>query len=327
MKFKALQTIENNGQYDNHIVERDLVALQAGEVWVKVDYSSLNYKDALSASGNKGVTRVFPHTPGIDAAGTIFASASEEWKEGEDVLITGFDLGMNTDGGFAEYVKVPSAWLLKRPEGLTARESMIYGTAGFTAALSVQALVKHGITPPHGTIAVSGASGGVGAIAVAILAKLGYTVAAISTKESARDFLLSLGASEVIARAELEDQSGKPILKPRFAAAVDTVGGLVLSTLLRSTKYGGAVTACGMVNGGDIPITVFPFILKGITLFGIDSVELPLEKRPQVWNALSAEWKPDNLDMLASEISLDELPASIERILKGQMKGRAIVRL
>lgn len=325
--FKALQTSEQDGKYLNNLVDKELPALEPEEVLVKVSYSSLNYKDALSASGNKGVTRNFPHTPGIDAVGFVYRSASADWKEGDAVIVTGFDLGMNTDGGFAEYVKVPGKWLLFLPENLSMRESMIYGTAGFTAALSVQALLKNGLKPEDGTIAVSGASGGVGSIATAILSKLGYSVAAVSSKEQSAEFLRSLGASEIIPRRELEDQSGKPLLKPRFAGAVDTVGGLVLSTLIRSTNYGGTVTACGMVNGGEIPLTVFPFILKGISLCGIDSVELPLEKRPELWNLMADEWKPAMLDSMASEITLEELPENITKILAGKMQGRAIVRI
>jgi alcohol dehydrogenase len=234
---------------------------------------------------------------------------------------------MNTSGGFGGYVRVPAGWIVRLPVGLTLRESMIYGTAGFTAALSVQAILKHGIKPADGLIAVSGATGGVGSVAISILDRIGYRVAAISSKESSHAFLRNIGASEIISRAEMEDASGKPMLKSRFAAAVDTVGGTVLTTILKSLSYGGIVTACGLVNGTDLPLTIFPFIINGIHLAGIDSVNLPIEKRPHVWQSLAGEWKPKNLDRLITEVGLEELPVRIEQILKGQMTGRVIVNL
>ena len=204
---------------------------------------------------------------------------------------------------------------------------MIYGTAGFTSGLSVEALIRNGITPDKGDIVVSGATGGVGSVAIAILAKLGYRVLAVSSKNSATNFLTNLGASAVIPRSELEEQPNKVLLKPRFAAGIDTVGGQVLASIIKSLNYGGVVTACGMVNGGDLPITVFPFIMKGIQLVGVDSVELPLEQRLPVWEKLSKEWLPDNLDELAREITLNELPEQIKQILAGQMHGRIVIRM
>ncbi|QRR00564.1 YhdH/YhfP family quinone oxidoreductase [Dyadobacter sandarakinus] len=323
--FRALEVSESDGKYSLAVVDKTLDQLPAGEVLIRVHYSSLNYKDALSASGNRGVTRTFPHTPGIDAAGIVVESAAHEWKPGDQVLVTGFDLGMNTRGGFAQYVRVPASWVVMLPAGLSLRESMIFGTAGFTAGLSVDAILRHGVTPGQGRIAVSGATGGVGSMSVAILAKLRYQVSAITGKDG--DLLTRLGASETITRTEMEDTSGKALLKPRFAAAVDTVGGNVLATILKSLQYGGIATACGMVGGGTLPVTVFPFILKGVHLAGIDSVEAPMPKRLSVWEALAGPWKPEMLGTMAEEITLAELPAAIEKILHGKMTGRVIIRL
>lgn len=324
--FKALEVREAEGRFEMAVVSRSTDDLPEAEVLVRVHYSSLNYKDAMSASGNKAITKNYPHTPGIDVAGVVEESAASDWKPGDKVIVTGFDLGMNTSGGFGAYVSVPASWIVRLPEGMSLRESMIYGTAGFTAGLSIHALLKHGIRPEDGLIAVSGASGGVGSVAVSILSKLGYRVAAISGKDSA-DFLRSLGAEEIISRKEMEDTSGRPLLRSRFAGAVDTVGGTVLTTILRSLSYGGIVTACGLVNGTDLPLTIYPFIVKGIHLAGIDSVNLPLEKRPPVWKALANEWKPNNLEILVSEVGLEELPERIDQILKGGMTGRTLIKL
>ncbi len=326
--FKALVTEHNsNGDYTTSVKEKNVADLPPGDVLIKVRYSSLNYKDALSARGNKGVTRQYPHTLGVDAAGIVEESSASEWQTGDDVIVTGFDLGMNTSGGFAEYIRVPAAWVSRLPKGLSLKEAMIYGTAGFTAGLSVAALLRNGVKPDDGAVAVSGATGGVGSVAVAILAKLGFKVAAITSKQSAHRFLKELGATEIISRAEVDDQSGKALLKPRFAAAVDTVGGNILATLLKSLQYGGVATACGMVNGGELHTTVFPFILKGVQLIGIDSVEIPIEDRGNIWEKLGGEWKPETLQSLAKEASLEEIPTYINDIYNGQMRGRVVVAL
>lgn len=325
--FQCLLVSESTNGFSSEITTKTIADLPEGDVLIRVQYSSLNYKDALSASGNRGVTRRYPHTPGIDAAGVIETSTHPDWKSGDNVIVTGFDLGMNTSGGFAQYVRVPASWVVKLPEGLTLRESMIYGTAGFTAGLSVAALLKNGITPDKGSIAVTGATGGVGSIAVAILHQLGYSVSAISGKATSHDFLRSIGTTDIINRTDLEDTSGKALLKTRFAGAIDTVGGTVLATLLKSVHYGGTVTACGMVNGGELSTTVFPFILRGIQLAGIDSVEFPIEQRATIWSHLATDWKPETLDTLAHEIGLANLPDAIQTILNGKMQGRALVRM
>lgn len=326
--FAALQASENkDGKFNLEIINKQFDQLAEDEVLIKVHYSSLNYKDALSASGQKSITQNYPHIPGIDAAGVIESSRDDHWHTGDHVIVTGFDLGMNTGGGFGEYIAVPSKWLIRLPAGLSLKQSMIFGTAGFTAGLSVAALLNNGITPDKGHVAVTGASGGVGSIAVAILAKLGFEVIAISSKSSSKQFLLNLGAAEVIPRNEMEDKIEQMMLKPRFAAAIDTVGGQVLATVIKSLKYDGIVTACGMVNGGELPINVFPFIIRGVQLIGIDSVQYPLEKRAAVWEKLAGEWLPGNLDQLTETIGLSELPKKIEMILAGQMQGRALVKL
>ncbi|MDQ4141293.1 MAG: YhdH/YhfP family quinone oxidoreductase [Bacteroidota bacterium] len=309
------------------MVTKNLDDLPLGDVLIRVQYSSLNYKDALSATGNRGVTRQYPHTPGVDAAGTVEASNTDAWQVGDEVIVTGFDLGMNTSGGFAQYIRVPKHWLMKLPEGLSLKQSMAYGSAGFTVGLSVAALIRNGVTPDKGKIVVTGATGGVGSIAVAILAKLGYSVSAVSSKTSAIDFLKELGATEIILRSEMEDQSNKALLKPRFAGAIDTVGGRVLATVIKSLQYSGVAACCGMVNGADLPVTVFPFILRGVQLVGIDSVECPLDQRLPIWNLLASEWLPETLEKSTHEITLEQLPQEINTILQGKMTGRAIVRI
>ncbi|MDD3579780.1 MAG: YhdH/YhfP family quinone oxidoreductase [Desulfobacca sp.] len=326
--FKALvvrETAEN--EFIRELSNKSLDELPAGEVLIKVSYSSLNYKDALSASGNKGVTKKYPHTPGVDAAGVVVDSVVDDLRPGEEVIVTGYDLGMNTSGGFGQYIRVPAHWVVKRPDNLSLRESMIYGTAGFTAALSVFRLTEYGITPDRGDILVTGATGGVGSIAVSILAQSGYRVVAASGKQEQKPYLLDLGAQEVISREQAQDTSGRPLLKGRWAGAIDTVGGDYLATALKSTNYGGAVTCCGNVASPELHTTVYPFILRGISLLGIDSVNCPTATRWQIWQKLSQEWKLPHLDRLASEISLADLDHHIDLILQGKQTGRVIVNL
>lgn len=296
-------------------------------VTVEVHYSSLNYKDALSASGNKGVTRNYPHTPGIDAAGVVVASDAPDVAVGAEVIVTSYDLGMNTPGGFGRLIRVPSAWVVPKPDGLSLRDAMIFGTAGFTAALSVDALLVQGLTPGTGPVVVTGASGGVGSLSVAILAKLGFEVVAGSGSESAYPLLTDLGASRFVGRDALSETSNKPMLKPEWAGAVDTVGGDTLVHLVKTLHPRGSVAACGLVGGTDIPLTVFPFILRGVNLLGIDSEKCPLEKRLTLWQQLAGPWKPEGLEKLATEVSLDELDGAVEKILAGETTGRVVVNV
>lgn len=315
-------------QFPRSIQMRSIADLPAGEVLIRVHYSSVNFKDALSASGNPGVTRHFPHTPGVDVAGVVAASDSDQFAAGDEVIAIGYDLGMNTAGGYAEYVRVPANWVVKSPTGLTAREAMIYGTAGFTAGMCVDKIVAHGIRPEDGEILVTGATGGVGSVAIALLAKLGYTVVAATGKiESASAFLTGLGATSIISREEVTDDSKRPLLRERWAGVIDTVGGEMLSSALKACKRWAAVPICGLVASPSLNTTVFPFILRGVTLYGIDSVELPIEKRPRIWHLLATEWKLDNLDALAREVTLDEVGAELDRILQGGQTGRVIVNL
>jgi acrylyl-CoA reductase (NADPH) len=325
--FNALVVREADGSFTRQIERRSLADLLPGEILVRVHYSSLNYKDALSATGNKGVTRSYPHTPGIDAAGVVEASEGAEFYPGDEVIVTSYDLGMNTPGGWSQYIRVPVAWVVPLPEGLTLRESMIYGTAGFTAALSVHALQKHGVTPDQGEILVTGATGGVGSLAVGILAQAGYHVVAATGKPDAELFLRELGAADVMSRDQVLDTSPRPLLKGRWACVVDTVGGEYLATALKSTQYGGAVTCCGLVASADLSTTVYPFILRGISLLGVDSQNCPLDLRRQIWHKLTADWKLPNLDHLATERTLADLEPEIERILTGKQRGRIVVRL
>ena len=324
--FKAFRVEEVEEKFVSSIKELPFQELEEGEVLVKVDYSSLNFKDALSFSGNKGVTRNFPHTPGIDAVGVITESKSDKFKVGEEVIVTSYDLGMNTDGGFAEYVKVPASWVVKLPKNLSKKEAMIIGTAGLTAGMSVLRLVET-VKPEDGTIVVSGATGGVGSVSVMILNKLGYKVAAITGKEAEKQYLLDLGAAEVILRKDFEELQNRPLLKPLFAGAIDTVGGVILENIIKSVNPLGVVTACGNAASIKLELTVFPFILRGVSLIGIDSQNYPMNYREQVWNKLADEWKLDNLEANATTISMEELSEKLELMLKGQLKGRTIVEL
>lgn len=327
--FQALCITENeDGTFERRIAERRTDELPEGEVLVKVAYSALNYKDALSASGNKGVTRRYPHTPGIDAAGVVAESASSDFKPGDEVLVTSYDLGMNTSGGFGGYIRVPTDWVIKLPAGLALQESMILGTAGLTAAISIHKLRHSEVTPDKGEVLVTGASGGVGSLGVAILARLGYTVIAGTGKAEAHEWLRGLGASGFIGREELVDESGKPLLKPRWAGVLDTVGGEVLATALKTAQPHGAVSCCGNVASPKLPTTVFPFILRGLDLLGVDSQNYPMVQRRKLWQYLADDWKPDRLSDIMTETDLVGLKDRwIDTILAGGVQGRVVVKL
>ncbi len=326
--FKVLQTSESaDGRFETRVIERELDELPAGEVLIRVRYSSLNYKDALSASGNRGVTRSYPHTPGIDAAGVVVESSTSDCAEGDEVIVTGYDLGMNTSGGFGQFIRVPAAWVIKRPSGLSLREAMALGTAGLTAALCVDKLEQAGLELGAAPVLVTGATGGVGSIAVALLSRLGHNVAAVTGKLEQKPFLTSLGATQVIERRALQSGTEKPLLKEQWAGAVDTVGGDILFNVIKSLQRGASVACCGLTAGTNFQANVLPFILRGVNLLGIDSVEIPLSVKASMWNKLSTEWKLANLNDLVQEIPLEELPQAIERILAGQQTGRMLVRL
>ena len=325
--FKAMVVSETAEKtFSREVRERALGDLPAGELIIEVKYSCLNYKDALSATGNKGVTRKYPHTPGIDAAGVVADSTTKLFTVGDQVTVTGFDLGMNTSGGFARYISVPALWATKLPQGLSLKDSMSHGTAGLTAALCIIRLMASGLTKESGEVLVTGASGGVGSVAVAILAKLGFNVVAATGKASEHDFLNGLGAKAIISREEANDTSGRPLQKPRWAGVVDTVGGNILATALKTTKYAGLVAACGNAMSADLNVNVFPFILRGVSLLGVDSVEIPMRARQMAWNKLAGEWSID-VGKLVTEVSLEELNPKIDEILKGGIRGRVLINL
>jgi len=325
-QFQSFVVEENNGKFIGSIKSKYIEELPKGDLVIKVSYSSLNYKDALSASGNKGVTKNYPHTPGIDAVGIVVKSENPSFNVDDKVIVTSYDLGMNTDGGFSEYIRVPSTWALKLPENLTMKEAMTYGTAGLTAGMSVLRLIEM-VKPEDGKIIVSGATGGVGALSVSILAHLGYSVIAITGKELERDYLLKLGAKEIILRSDFENLDKRVMLKPICAGAIDTVGGVILENIIKSTAPMGTITCCGNVASPKLDLTVFPFILRGITLVGIDSQNYPMKYREQVWNKLAKDWKPSQLSDTGVEITLDELKAKIALMLIGKLKGRTVLKL
>jgi len=307
------------------IVQRPWSELPRGDVVIRVSFSSVNFKDALSATGSPGVTRSYPHVPGIDAAGFVVSCTDETYRPGDPVLVTGYELGANHDGGYAELIRVPAEWVVPLPAGLSLKESMILGTAGLTAGLALQALRRSNVKPEQGEVVVTGASGGVGCLAVALLARDGYNVVASTGKARAHAFLRELGAVRIIDRAALDDRSGRPLLKGRWAGAVDTVGGNTLATLLAETQPHGSVAACGLVGGSDLSTTVFPFILRGVNLLGVDSAFCPRQERIAIWDLLATSWKIEGLEELAQTCGLNDLQQITSAILDCENLGRTLV--
>lgn len=324
IQYQAWRVEEQDGDYVGAEKTLGTKDLPEGEVLIKVSHSSLNYKDALSASGNKGVTRSFPHTPGIDAAGEVVESATGTPAVGRPVIVTGYDLGMGTAGGFGEYIRVPSAWCVPMPNGWSASTAMIYGTAGLTAGLCVQKLLTMGAKPEQGKVAVSGASGAVGSVAVELLAKLGFEVVAISGKADHSDSLKELGATEIVGRDALAEDK-KPMLKPVFANAIDTVGGSPLAELLKQILPGGSVSCCGLVAGPQLQTTVLPFILRGVNLLGVDSVEIPLAEKEAVWKKFAGDWKCPKTEASAKRIGRADLDDALKAFLKGESAGKIVL--
>ncbi len=325
-KFRALRVEEQSGTYVKNIIERNTNDLPEGDVLIKVQYSSLNYKDALSASGNKGVTKQYPFTPGIDAAGVVEFCQTDDFVQGDEVIVTGKDLGMNTDGGFGQYIRVPVKWVLPRPEGLSLKESMMFGTAGLTAAASVYEITSQ-INSGEGKVLVSGTSGGVGSITAKILIKLGYDVTGIAGSEKSRQAVESIGVKSILSHEEASGGSGKPLLKSQWKAVSDNVGGDVLSYAIKSTEPNGIVTTCGNIAGEKFDMWVYPFILRGIRLQGIASAEFPVLHKSMLFHKLSGDYRPENLQEGIETISLDDLPAAIDDMLNGESKGRKVIRL
>lgn len=299
--------------------------LPAGDVVVEVACSSLNYKDALAARGHSGIVGRLPHVPGIDAAGTVVASDDPRWRPGDRVLATGYELGAGRWGGFAQYIRVPADWPVALPAEISFREAMTLGTAGFTAAQAVDALQRHGIAPDRGPVAVTGATGGVGSLAVALLARLGYRVTAVTGKLQHRSWLLELGAAEVLSRADAVDASDRPLLSGVWAGAIDVAGGPLLTTLVRQLRYRGCVAACGLTAGAALPLTVYPFILRGAVLAGIDSAACPRDVREETWRRLFGPWRLPSSAFAVADCDLGQLPTAVAEMLAGHVRGRVLV--
>ncbi len=322
--FKGILVTKDEAGYRSTLTHIEDTVLPEGDVTVQVEWSTLNYKDGLAITGQSPVVRRFPMVPGIDFAGTVSQSSHPNWKAGDKVILNGWGVGETHCGGLAEVARVKGEWLIALPEGLSNRQAMEIGTAGYTAMLCVIALQKHGVAPKDGEILVTGANGGVGSIAVALLAKLGYTVVASTGRTAEADFLKTLGASQVIERSVLSTP-GKPMGKERWAGVIDTVGSHTLANACATTQYGGAVAACGLAGGMDFPATVVPFILRGITLYGIDSVMAPPSLRQQAWQRLAAELDMAKLDVIAREIGLSEVISVAKDLLQGKVRGRVLV--
>ena len=325
--FKAFVTSKNqNGKFENSIFEKSIDDLPDGDLLIRVEYSSLNYKDSLSASGTKRITKSYPHTPGIDASGVVEKSTNDHFLVGEKVIVTGFDLGMNTSGGFAEYIRIPSSWAVKCPESLSTKESMMIGTAGLTAGLCLEEIEKHK-SLKNLEVIVSGATGGVGSIAIKLLSLLDAKVTAITGKKDEYKFLYDLGSSKIIQRKELIESTRLPLSKGLYDAAIDVAGGNILTNIIASMKYNGTITACGNVAGPKFETTVFPFILRGNRLIGIDSATCSIPLREKIWNKFSNKWKLKNLDNICKVIDLSNLNNEIEKILSGKQFGRVVVKI
>lgn len=322
--FRAFRITNTGGKTGGSIVEATLDELTPGDVLIKAEYSSVNYKDALAATGAGKILRRFPLIGGIDVAGTVASSTDSRWREGDRVLVTGYDLGVSQDGGYAGYVRVPADWVVRIPDGLTSRDAMVLGTAGFTAGLAIVRLERNGLAPGQGTIAVTGATGGVGSVAIAALSRLGYDVTAITGKDDAHDYVRSLGARDVVSRTTLA-MGTRPLETARWAGAVDAVGGDLLAWLTRTTNHWGGIASTGLTGGVELRTTVMPFILRGVALIGIDSAMCPMEIRVEVWRRLATDMRPSHLASIAREIGLDGLPDAFDTLIKGAARGRYLV--
>jgi acrylyl-CoA reductase (NADPH) len=325
--FRAFVVNKTNDGFTAGFQELTQADLPAGEVLVRVAYSSVNYKDGLASIPDGKIVRTYPFVPGIDLAGTVVESSDPNYKEGDEVLVTGYELGVSHYGGFSEYARVKSAWLVPLPKALTLKEAMTYGTAGFTAALSVHQLEHMGLKPANGPVLITGATGGVGSIAIGILKRRGYTVVASTGKESEHEYLRQLGADDIISRAVTSAESNRPLEKEQWAGSVDAVGGSTLAYLIRTTKTGGSIAACGNTGGPNFSTTVFPFILRGVSLLGIDSVNCPMPLRRELWEHLASDYRPAALASIGHEMPFDELPNALATILKGGMRGRAVISI
>lgn len=326
--FRAFIVNKTEDSFQAGLGELSRAELPEGEVLVRVAFSGVNYKDGLASIPEGRIVRSYPFVPGIDLAGVVEESSDARFKAGDEVIATGYDLGVSHFGGFSEYARVKADWLVARPQGLSLQESMALGTAGFTAALAVHQLEKNGLKSGNGPVLVTGATGGAGSVAISILHRLGYQVVASTGKESAHAYLRELGASEILDRAVTSAESDRPLEKERWAGCIDAVGGSTLAYLIRTTQYGGSIAAFGNTGGVNFSASVFPFILRGINLLGIDSVFCPMELRRTLWQHLATDYKPEQLlGRIGHEASFEELPAALARVLKGEARGHTIINI
>ena len=325
--FKAYRTFQDDTRILSRFVDLSLDDLDAGDVVIRTKYSTINYKDALSYSGAGRIMRKYPTVAGIDMAGTVERSNDPRWKRGDKVIVTGYDMGVSHDGGYAEYVRVPADWVVRRPESMTAFDAMTLGTAGFTAALAIHLMLHNGLDPANGPVAVTGATGGVGSVAIEILSKLGYQVTAITGKQEGVHYLREIGASDVLLRQSLDVGKVKPLDKATWAGAVDNLGGDLLAWLLSTAKVGGRVAAVGLAADMKLSTSVAPFILRGVQLLGVDSVNCPMDLRQRLWNKLAVDWRPDRVHDQVRTIDFDELPTHFDAYLRGTVRGRTVVRI
>ncbi|KOR80823.1 NADPH:quinone oxidoreductase family protein [Peribacillus frigoritolerans] len=327
-QFDALVVNKQDDQFTVNIQQLSLDDLPQGEVLIRVHYSGVNYKDSLAAIPNGNIVSSYPIVPGIDMAGVVVSSEDSRFKEGDEVIATSYGIGVSQSGGYSQFARVPAEWIVPLPDGLTMKEAMIVGTAGFTAALSVLRLEENNLTPGQGSVLVTGATGGVGSFAVSILSKLGYSVEASTGKESEHGYLKAIGAATIVSREDVYDGKLRALGKQKWSGAVDPVGGEPLASVLSQIKYGGAVAVSGLTAGTSLPATVFPFILRGVNLLGIDSVNCPMDTRLKVWHRLATDFKLEHLEQLVQqEITLEELPDVLPTLLKGEARGRTIVKL
>ena len=326
-KFKAFRTFEENKVVSSRFVEMTVDELDPGDVTIKTKYSTINYKDALSHNGSGRIMRKYPTNAGIDVAGTVEASADPRFKAGDKVLVTGYDFGVAHDGGYSEHVRVPADWVVRRPESMTAFDAMTLGTAGYTAALAVRLMEHNGLTPASGPVAVTGATGGVGSVAIEILGKLGFHVVAITGKPEEAAYLKDIGAAEVLLRQSLDVANIRPLGKATWAGVVDNLGGDLLASLISMMKVGGTVAAVGLAADYKLNTTVMPFILRGVHLLGVDSANTPMNLRQAIWNKLAVDWRPDRVHDLVRTIDFDDLPTHFDPYLKGLVRGRTVVRI
>jgi acrylyl-CoA reductase (NADPH) len=326
-KFKAYRTFDDDGKIVSRFVDLSLDELDPGDVVIKTKYSTINYKDALSHNGSGKIMRKYPTVAGIDMSGTVEDSADPRWKKGDKVIVHAYDLGVAHDGGYAEHVRVPGDWVVRRPESMTAFDAMTLGTAGFTAAQAVYLMEHNGLKPGNGPVAVTGATGGVGSVAIEILAKLGYHVVAITGKAEEAEYLKGIGAKEVLLRQSIDLTKIRPLDKATWAGVVDNLGGDLLAWLLSTSKVGGTVAAIGLAADHKLNTTVMPFILRGVQLIGVDSANCPMALRQRIWNRLAVEWRPDRVHDQVRTIDFDELPTHFDAYIKGMIRGRTVVRI